>query len=228
MNFNLGEKSLDTQKSKIKAKKQVKIAEQATSEVEELVFVRGPAKVVVVDEKSANETDSASAANNSAAADLVANTKTNYPEKASSPELSPRQKLLLIPRAHMTIGERKRLQWELENAAIDKLKKENEERAKRLGISQNNTKELTKDNKGQVRETHKTSKGEEIMTREKLREAVVFVEPDFVPGLGELSSQGEPNTVKQPTNTKEGLPRLSIAEQKRLQWKREQGRPWNE
>lgn len=257
MNFNLGNDSTRDQGGKHNKdkpsthKRHVRIADEENDYEDEQVFVRGPAKVVVLE-------DDTSVANQQSAAEMnpqeeVATQHT----KLAQPEPSPRQKQLLIPRSHMTKGEKRRLQLELESEAIEKLQKDTQARNEKLGLPSNRDKPSerlndTKANKSikdgsvtKVAAAQPVGKGKgSTVNRGAMREAVVFVEPDFVPGLGDLSTTetnahrvttDNTNTaskyeshVQQPQPPHKEIVQqpqiLSKAEQKRLQWEREKGK----
>lgn len=261
MNFSLNDSTVNKDKPKAKKNskqtnsKTMKQVTIAADEEEEAVYVRRPGKVVIVEDDPQPEPSNRSykeSINN--IGDSADNSKLAPPNLV--PELSPRQKLLLVPRAHMTKGEQKRLQWEIEKAAIDKLKKENEERAQKLGFPLTDSKP---DNNSSIRRRNSNSgdKPLTVKSQSSVEDQVVVsrhVEPDFVPGLGNLhhpensilpelmapnkhsstaappSMNGNRSYVEQPPVKPANMqpilqpPSLSKAELKRMQWNKELGK----
>lgn len=275
MNFDLGSNKLASEpvdqrlkrgkNSTSKSSKHITIQPEDSFDRDEPVFVRGPGKIVTIDEPPQDRVTQP-----------VPEDSTNRDPEPTQPvalDLSPRQKMLLIPRAHMTKAEKKRLQWDLENEAMEKLRLENEGRAKRLGLytkqqdskpTVDNTQPAKQVLKGQTfteqnsrqmkpspRKAPKSTAGakadQPALTLQQKREAVKFVEPNFVPGLGDISDnssrpdnvvlKSEP-VIQQPSqpSIRQPAPQpvvqkpahqapqiLSKAEQKRLQWNKERG-----
>ena len=271
MNFDLGGTKSDPEPSNRtrrqdktrtnKSNKLVNLQPEDSFDRDEPVFVRGPAKIVTIDEPPPDRVTEP--------VPVAQTSRDPQPEPTNPTELSPRQKMLLIPRAHMTKAEKKRLQWELENEAMEKLRLENEERVKRLTGATRKQDNTTADNSGSTKPADKAPRikeerskkvkqspskkstsgarpGDQPLTREQMREAVKFVEPDFVPGLGDISGnpsnaeqpapvRGEPVLQRQPPQapvtqaapppSQQQIPvMLSKAEQKRLQWNKERGK----
>lgn len=209
-------------------KKQVVVADEISDD-EDKVFVRSPTKVVVVEDNPPSNKESRSV--------------PEQQETTAPTELSPRQKLMLIPRAHMTKAEKRRLQLELDAAAIEKLTKDNTERAEMLGLLSPNMQKEVKADKPYRRENHSNTSSD--VTSKDRKASVTFVEPDFVPGLGEVPGKGsraqsqselrlteyrsstklkasKPFASKEPTTQVSAIP-LTRAELKRLQWDKEKG-----
>ena len=249
MNFNLSgdtneenRDSVKQQKSKSKKNtstrsKQVKIADDEYDE--DKVFTRSPAKVVVIDD-SPSVKDSKQTGETNEKLLSEADVKLPLEKDSEIPkpaQLSPRQKQLLIPRAHMTKGEKRRLQMELEAASIEKLKNENYEKMVKLGLAKDS--KMNEANQGEVQRKEKSSEKPQYNdTNSKKKRSSVLIEPDFVPGLGDLShrdptSQPELNSVSKPSVKEPDIREpqavpvvqpLTRAELKRLQWDKEKGR----
>lgn len=242
LNFDLSgskptQKKADGKKRvKEKSKKQVQIDDELMYD-EEPVFVRRPTKVVVVDEQTTPRDNKSPQGNLS----LPVKSDTDNSELNEPKELSPRQKHLLIPRKHMTKVEQKRLQWELENAALEKLRTEHGRWAKLIDQENTNQQPTVQVEKKVAHVSHgdvSKTKGDEKQLDVKSTTAAhkIMVEPDFVPGLGSISTAAVPaqvskysdpsakaeNVQVKPTEVP-AMTTLTKAQQKRMQWERERG-----
>ena len=198
MNFDLSpSEKKETKKEKSRS---VRLADSPSNH-EDDVFIRGPAKVVVVEEENSAQPD----------IKLDLDQPERLPDPPSEPpreitkvpELSPRQKQLLIPRSHMTRAEKKRLQWELENAETERMRTERL-RSEEIYKGQSPRRMQTENSQGTQYTTSNIVASERKPRKEltnntktapdsKKSEPAV-VEPSFIPGLGEVGP--ETNTTQ--------------------------------
>lgn len=170
---------------------------------DEPVFSRQPRKVVVVEDDTAESELKLNTDPESGEREIkkTVEEKNETLNTSRSVELTPRQKQLLLPKAHMTKAERKRLEWELENAENEKLNKEKETQINSFhsgGNSNKNPSKQTKETptKSEVKVNHAGTtpsksqpKNNQSKSSQDNNSAKLVIEPDFVPGLGNLPDQ---------------------------------------
>lgn len=241
-----GKRGINQTSMKMMAENTVKLAHAPANE--DKVFVRGPSKVVtIIGETIIGESNDV--------ANCVDECSREAPSIESQSEemlkhkqeltLSPRQTQLLLPRAHMTKAERKRLQWDLEKEAVTMFGKANESSMlssmrSTIALQAN---ELSDSSKGSSKLTVEMDK--QTTNHQKQRASITsVVEPVYVPGLGQVDDQAikysDDNTnsagaqyIQNQYNVMRHGPvqhivpskyPLSKAQIKRLQWEKEKGK----
>lgn len=262
MNFDLSGENKKTASQKQREKKHITDDDNVSIDGENSVFVRQPVKTVVIDDSETAETSKTvrfeskdnhhAYSQDSQKQELPSDTRPAFDDRTALTDmLSPRQKLLLIPRGHLTKAERMRLDLDLEKTALEKVQRD---RAEKLALSaaatEKNTVEKTPisntQSQGREKPTQSRNKKKSFQSQSKERSAVLnykvkpepdVVEPDFIPGLSDLHFKAQapqaseshqtgsfPAKVTAPSQEPPQLPTmLTKAQIKRLQWDQDRG-----